>query len=118
MPESRYDQALAAAIGAAQVAMLNHVRMLAAYEIPRERLADLDPGELPPPAAATLETLLAQMTPVASLLARAEGDDWGRLPAAKKSVYLAVAYERVMDSPAPEVPHASGVRPISGLIIP
>ncbi|WP_344838714.1 hypothetical protein [Actinocorallia longicatena] len=106
-------QRLEQAVPLAQVALLNMVRIMAAEGVPREELALLIPAGWPKTVKRAFVALLPRLKDVAHLLSLGDGiDQWESLPAERKAAYLAAAYGRVMDSPLPDIPHASGTAPV------
>lgn len=107
---SDLDVRLAEAVNRAQLAQLNLVGLMAAHGISRRELKVL--LAWPAPVKAAYQDLDAALRPVSKLLAERHGEEWQSLSLAKLVSYTQKAYELVMDSPMPDVPHASGVGPI------
>lgn len=104
------EQEIADAVRLAQLAQLDLVGLMVAYEI--------SPGELsvllawPAPVKAAFSALDGALRPLAKLLAARDGEVWEGLSLPKLTAYTVKAHGLVMESDAPDVPHASGVRPI------
>jgi hypothetical protein len=95
-----------APIARAQLARLNLVGLMIAYQIPREQLLLL--LKLPDPVQRAVDEQHQALIAVAQLLAAQDGAaDWAALPLDRKQHFHALAFELVGNTPMPAVPHAS-----------
>jgi hypothetical protein len=99
---SRLDEALSRAA----VAHLNLVGLMAAHGISRGELALL--LDVPGAVKHSIDDCHIALLAVAELLAAGDGvERWTALPTQRKTHYQALAYEAVMSTTMPTVPHAS-----------
>ncbi|GAB3279964.1 hypothetical protein GCM10027589_06750 [Actinocorallia lasiicapitis] len=104
------DARIAEALAKAQAAQLNLVGLMVAYNVSREELRLL--LKWPEPVTAAFNALDGSLRPLAKLLAHRDGNVWAGLGLKELAAYMAAAHTMIMDSPAPNVDHASGVTAI------
>lgn len=100
---SRLGEAMSRAV----LAQLNLAGLMAAHGVSRHELPLL--LEVPGAVRHSIDDCHAALLAVAEMLASRDGVEcWTALPTQRKKLYQALAYEAVLSTPVPTVPHASG----------